>query len=81
MAQSMVQKVPCVSVQRSCCEDKSMEASDDLSGKILQLCCLYMETLLVLTIEKNWEACKGKAKRTHLQGRKGCKQELSGKTV
>lgn len=56
MAQSMVQKVPCVSVQRSCCEDKSVEASDDLSGKILQLCSLYMETLLVLTIETNWEA-------------------------
>lgn len=31
----MVQNVPCVSVQSSGCEDKSLEASVDLSGKIL----------------------------------------------
>lgn len=55
MGQSMVQKVLCVSVQSSC-EGKSLEASDDLSGKILQLCSLYMETLLVLRVEKNWES-------------------------
>lgn len=50
-----MQKVPCVSVQSSC-EDKSLEAREDLSGKILQLCSLYMETLLVLTVKKNWKA-------------------------
>lgn len=84
MAQSTVQKVPCVSVQSSCCEGKSLETRDDLSGKILKLGSLYMGTLLVLTVEKNWKGiCKGKVKgkRTHLQGRNGIKQELNGKTV